>query len=179
MHFIRLWLISIAVLMAHTAAASCPQMLQQEMKVLNSPDVINLCERFANKPLLIINTASYCGYTPQFKQLEALYQQYKQSGIEFIGVASNSFNQEDSNEGKTADVCYINYGVSFTMLAPVAVKGEDAHPLFKQLAAQSQAPAWNFNKYLVDSNGKVIAYYPSSQLPSASDFEKVLSAKQD
>ena len=65
------------------------------------------------------------------------------------------------------------------MLAPVAVKGEDAHPLFKQLAAQSQAPAWNFNKYLVDSNGKVIAYYPSSQLPSASDFEKVLSAKQD
>ena len=89
-------------------------------------------------------------------------------------MASNSFKQEDSDEAKTASICYVNYGVSFTMLAPVSVKGDNAHPLFKQLAKQSRPPQWNFNKYLVDSNGKVLKQYSSSELPTANAMDSLV-----
>ena len=174
MYLIRLISLALTLLVTPLCIAACPALLQHEMKALHRAEVVNLCERFANKPLMVINTASYCGFTPQFKQLEALYQQYKDKGVEFIGVASNSFNQEDSDEAKTASICYVNYGVSFTMLAPVAVKGDDAHPLFQQLAAQSRPPQWNFNKYLVDSNGRVLTHYASSELPTANDLDNLV-----
>lgn len=175
MNLVRFLSLVITLLIAPLCAAGCPALLQHEMKVLHRAEVVNLCERFANKPLLVINTASYCGFTPQFKQLEALYLRYKDKGVEFIGVASNSFNQEDSDEAKTASICYVNYGVSFTMLAPVAVKGDKAHPLFQQLAVQSQPPQWNFNKYLVDSNGNVLRHYASSELPTADDLDNLIA----
>ena len=174
MYLIRIFSVALTLLIAPLCIASCPTLLQHDMKALHRAEMVNLCERFANKPLVVINTASYCGFTPQFKQLEALYQQYKGKGVEFIGVASNSFKQEDSDEAKTASICYVNYGVSFTMLAPVSVKGDNAHPLFKQLAKQSRPPQWNFNKYLVDSNGKVLKQYGSSELPTANAMDSLV-----
>ncbi len=147
--------------------AACPDILNHEMKRLHSSESMNLCAEFAGKPVLIVNTASHCGFTPQFDSLEAMHQRYRDKGIGFLGVASNSFNQEAATEKGAADVCYINYGVTFDMAAPVPVKGADAHPLFRQLADQSRAPRWNFNKYVLDRNGQVAGVFDSSTAPDS------------
>lgn len=147
------------------AVAGCPALLDHEMRKLRSQETANLCERYAGKPLLVINTASYCGYTKQFKGLEALYQQYKDRGLAVAGFPSDDFNQEAGSEEKTASVCYVNYGVTFDMYAPVHVMGEQAHPLFRAIASQTQAPGWNFYKYLIDREGRVIASFPSGTKP--------------
>lgn len=164
----------IALLFAHqplfAASAGSSELLAHKMKRLHSPEVVSLEERYAGKPLLIINTASHCGYTPQFKGLEALYKKYGKQGLMVAGFPSNSFRQEAKDEEETAAVCYRNYGVTFDMYAPIAVKGDDAHPLFKELARQSQAPRWNFFKYLIDRDGKVVAVFPNTTRPDAPEF---------
>jgi glutathione peroxidase len=155
------------VMLALPAAglANCPDWLNHSMKRLHSSETVNLCEQFAGKPIVIVNTASHCGFTPQFTALEAMYQKYSDKGVSFIGVSSNSFFQEASSEEKAADVCYLNYGVSFTMLSPVDVIGHDAHPLFKELARQSAGPKWNFYKYVVDADGRVAGRFSSTVKP--------------
>jgi len=146
-------------------AEQCPVLLQGELQKLRSEERIDLCATFAGKPLVVVNTASFCGFTPQFKSLEALYQRYKAQGLQVLGVPSDDFRQEaDSNE-ETAEVCYVNYGVTFSMSEPQRVTGSAAVPLFKELAAQSQAPRWNFFKYVVDAQGKVLARFPSTTSP--------------
>lgn len=148
------------------AQAKCAAaLLDHDIRKLRSTESVNLCEAYSNRPLLVINTASRCGYTPQFKGLEALHQRYKDRGLAIAGFPSNSFRQEESNEVDIARVCYVNYGVTFTMFEDVAVKGNDAHPLFKQLAAAAGAPRWNFNKYLIGADGKVIKRWDSSTRP--------------
>lgn len=146
-------------------AEQCPALLQGELQKLRSEERIDLCATFAGKPLVVVNTASFCGFTPQFKSLKALYQRYKAQGLQVLGVPSDDFRQEaDSNE-ETAEVCYVNYGVTFSMSEPQRVTGSAAVPLFKELAAQSQAPRWNFFKYVVDAQGKVLARFPSTTSP--------------
>jgi glutathione peroxidase len=154
--------------------AACPAILDHEMKRLHSSESMNLCSEFAGKPLLVVNTASHCGFTPQFKSLEAMHQRYKDRGIGFLGVASNSFNQESPTEKGAAEVCYINYGVTFPMAAPVPVKGDDAHPLFRALAEQSRPPRWNFNKYVLDRDGEVSAVFDSSTKPDDPQITELL-----
>jgi len=153
--------------------ADCPITLQGELPKLRSNERIDLCQ-FAGKPLLIVNTASHCGFTPQFAGLEALYQKYKDQGLEVIGVPSNDFNQEDPDLKKTAEVCYVNYGVTFTMTEPQPVTGESATPLFKQLTAQSSAPRWNFYKYVVSPQGKVLASFASRTKPDDEKLQQVI-----
>ena len=102
-------------------AASCPAWLNQDYRKLHSSQKVNICQAFAGKPLLIVNTASHCGYTPQFKGLEAAYQKYKSRGLVVVGFASDDFNQEDADEGKAAEICFLNNGVTFTMLALVSI----------------------------------------------------------
>ncbi len=114
---------------------------------------------------MVVNTASHCGFTYQFEHLEKVHQQYQPKGIEFIGVASDSFFQAADSEEKAAEVCYQNFGVTFTMLAPVPVKGDNAHPLFKSLAEASAPPQWNFYKYIVDSSGAVVGRFGSNIKP--------------
>ncbi|MGI9318289.1 MAG: glutathione peroxidase [bacterium] len=164
------------VLMAFSGIASgdCPEWLNHSVKRLHSSESVNLCEEFADKPLLIVNTASHCGFTPQFTALEAMYQEYGEKGIGFLGVPSNSFFQEASSEEKAADVCFVNYGVSFTMLSPIDVTGRDAHPLFKALAQQSSAPKWNFYKYVVDRNGRVKGRFSSMVKPDDPKITELL-----
>jgi glutathione peroxidase len=163
--------IGVAVLLACSAAgASCPDYLNHSMRRLHSQEEVNLCEVTAGKPVLIVNTASHCGYTPQFRGLEALHQSYKDRGLVVVGFASDSFRQEAASEEKAADVCFVNYGVSFTMLAPTSVRGQDANPVFQSLSSEAGAPRWNFNKYVVDSEGKVVAHFGSTTKPDSADL---------
>ena len=152
----------------------CSPLLNQEARKLRSSERINLCEAFAGKPLLVVNTASHCGYTRQFAGLETLYQQYKSQGLEILGVPSNDFQQAAKDEETTARICYVNFGVSFTMLAPHQVLGPDAHPLFKELANQAGSPNWNFNKYLLDRNGKVVQRFDSGTEPMSKSIRNAI-----
>jgi glutathione peroxidase len=160
-------------------AGDCAAFLNHDIKKLHTDKTLNICKSYAGKPLLIVNTASYCGYTPQFRGLEKLYKTYKEKGLVVLGFASNDFNQEAKDDKEIADVCFINYGVTFDMFAPVKVTGQAAHPLFKELAAQSSEPAWNFNKYLVNADGKVVNYFDSNVTPDSDVLkqavEKMLS----
>lgn len=151
-------------------AADCPAMLEGELPKLRSKEVIDLCEQYAGKPLLVINTASHCGFTKQFKGLEAIHQKYKAQGLEVLGVPSDDFKQEAADAEETAKICYGNYGVTFTMTAPQVVTGDNAIPLFRELTAQSSAPRWNFFKYVVDRQGKVVESFSSLTEPDDEDL---------
>ncbi|HDS1734405.1 MULTISPECIES: glutathione peroxidase [Pseudomonas] len=155
-------------------AADCPALLQGTLPELSGKQQIELCERFAGKPLVVVNTASYCGFAPQFEGLEALYKEYHQQGLEMLGVPSNDFKQEDSDSEKTAKVCYANYGVTFAMAKAQHVRGNDAVPLFAELARQSSAPKWNFYKYVVDRKGNVIANFSSLTKPDDEAFKAAI-----
>lgn len=181
---LKRWLAVPALLMAFTGlaqAADCPELLQGSLPKLRAKESIDLCQRYAGKPLVVVNTASFCGFAPQFKGLEALYQHYKDQGLEVLGVPSNDFKQESKDGAETAKVCYVNYGVTFTMTEPQPVRGDDATHLFKVLAKQSSAPKWNFYKYVVDRQGKVIAHFSSLTKPDNPEFieavEKAIASK--
>ncbi|MEM0955070.1 MAG: glutathione peroxidase [Pseudomonadota bacterium] len=159
-----------------TAAANCPAVLDHDMKKLRSRESVNLCEAYAGKPVLVINTASHCGYTPQFKGLEALHQEYKDKGLVVAGFPSDSFNQEADSAEKTAEICYMNYGVTFDMYSEIPVKGSNAHPMFAQLAEAKGAPRWNFNKYLIDSDGAVVAKWGSNTTPDSDELRSAIES---
>jgi glutathione peroxidase len=178
----RLWSVLAAGLAAlslvpglsSAAHAACPDYLDQEFRKLHSQESVNLCAVSNGKPLLVINTASHCGYTKQFKGLEALYQQYREQGLAVVGFASNDFRQEAKSEEKAAEVCYVNYGVTFTMLAPTHVRGDNANPVFAELARQAGAPNWNFNKYLVSADGTVVEHFGSGIEPQSAELRNAI-----
>lgn len=161
---------------ASGVSASCPHYLDGDLRKLHSSDQVNLCTISDGKPLLVVNTASHCGYTPQFKGLEALHQKYRSRGLTVVGFASNDFRQEAKDEQKAADVCYVNYGVTFTMIAPTHVKGDKANPLFQELAKQTLTPTWNFNKYLMDPTGKVVRRFDSNTTPDDPVLEQAIES---
>lgn len=161
--------------LACAAQAACPDYLQGEYRKLHSNSAVDLCELTENRPVLVVNTASHCGFTSQFEGLEALYQRYKDDGLVVVGFASDDFKQEDDSEEKAAEICYINYGVTFTMLAPTHVRGKKANPLFKALAQSASAPAWNFNKYLLDKNGKLVQHFGSRVKPESEELAKAIA----
>jgi glutathione peroxidase len=168
-------LLYILLLFPSVVLANCPQWLNHSFRQLHASNTINLCEQFPNKPLLIINTASHCGFTHQFASLEKLHRRYKDQGLAVVGFSSNDFRQEAASEEKTASICYENYGVTFTMMAPISVKGNEAHPLFKALAEKSEAPSWNFNKFLVDSTGEKVIHFGSSTSPDAKQLNEAIN----
>ena len=163
----------ISLLPAH-ADNQCPHYLNQEVQLLRSDKTINLCDTFSGKPLLVINTASHCGFTPQFKGLERIYQTYQEQGLAVIGFPSNDFRQEAATQEQTAKICYINYGVTFTMTAPTKVTGDDANPLFTELANQTRAPQWNFNKYLISADRAQVLYFDSRVAPDAPELARAI-----
>ena len=176
-------LLSLSLFTPLSYANECPSVLKFMKRKLNSQETVNLCDEYAGKTLLVVNTASYCGYTPQFEGLEALYRNYKDKDFAVLGFPSHDFNQEDSDEGKTAELCELTYGVKFPMFEPISVKGDDADPMYRMLKnATGKAPSWNFNKYLIDSSGKQITHYPSSTKPTdaafIADIEALLKSEQ-
>ena len=165
-----------ALVCGSVASAACPEYLDHSMRKLHSSEQVNLCEVAAGNAVLIVNTASHCGYTPQFKGLEALHQKYRERGLVVVGFASDDFRQEAKDEAAAATVCYVNYGVTFTMVAPSHVKGNDANPVFRELASQQGAPSWNFNKYLVDGSGKVVEQFGSNVSPDSKVLEAAIES---
>lgn len=152
-------------LLSGSLLADCPEYLQGEYRQLHSTKDIDLCKLTEGKPVLVVNTASHCGYTKQFKGLEALSQKYRDKGLVVVGFASDDFNQEAKDEAEAATICYENFGVTFTMFAPTHVRGDEANPLFKSLAEATSAPKWNFNKYLLDKEGRIVQHFGSSTKP--------------
>jgi len=165
---------ALAFLATSAWAGECPAFLNHDFKKLHSSETLNICKAYAGKPLLLVNTASHCGYTPQFKGLEAIYEKYRGRGLVVVGFPSDDFNQEAPTQAETAQVCYVNYGVTFSMLEPLAVTGDAANVVFKELARQSRAPTWNFNKYLVNADGRVVQYFDSSTTPDSAEFETAI-----
>jgi len=167
---------AIVALGVSTSVLACPEYLNQSMRKLASKEVINFCEAFAGKPILIVNTASNCGYTPQFEGLEALHKEYQSKGLVVIGFSSDSFFQEKNEEGDAAEVCYEKYDVSFPVMATSDVKGGDANPVFKGLGEAKGYPSWNFNKYVVDAEGNVVEHFGSNVGPDDQKLRSTLDA---
>lgn len=145
---------------------ACPAMLQHTFLRLQDEKPQELCQ-YAGKVLLVVNTASYCGFTDQYKGLETLNAKYKDKGLVVLGFPSNDFGgQEPGSAKQIADFCSNTYGVKFPMFAKTSVTGSAANPLFKELAQQtSSVPRWNFHKYLVDRQGKVVGAFHSETTP--------------
>ena len=152
--------------------AECNNLLDYSHRLLASSQEVNLCEAYSGQAVLVVNTASRCGFTSQFEDLEALYQRYHDEGLVVLGFPSNDFKQELDDEEDTAEVCYINYGVSFPMFATTQVTGEAANDLFRQLAEHEAPPEWNFTKYLIDRRGQVVARFDSRTVPLDSPLEE-------
>ena len=150
-------------------AQSCQSPLNVNVRTLNDDKIVNLCQEYKNKVVLIVNTASKCGYTPQFEGLEQLYENYKAKGFVILGFPSNDFaNQDPGTEKEIKSFCRLTYGVQFPMFAKTRVRKNHADPLYQELGKISgEFPAWNFHKYLLDRNGQFVASYPSATKPSS------------
>jgi glutathione peroxidase len=151
---------------AAPAAASCPAILKQTFNRLQDEAPQDLCQ-YAGKVVLVVNTASFCGYTSQYQGLEALYAKYSKQGLVVLGFPSNDFGKQEPGSSKEiADFCYNTYGVKFPMFAKSTVQGPNANPLHANLIKLTgKEPKWNFTKYLIDRHGKVIEYFPSKVTP--------------
>ncbi len=151
---------------APAAAASCPAILHQTFNRLQDEAPQNLCQ-YAGKVVLVVNTASYCGFTSQYDGLEKLYAKYARQGLVVLGFPSNDFGKQEPGSSKEiADFCYNTYGVKFPMFSKSSVKGADANPLHASLIKLTgKEPKWNFTKYLIGRDGKVLEYFPSKVTP--------------
>lgn len=151
----------------------CPEPFNQQIQRLHSSKTANICELSeGNKAILVVNTASNCGFTKQFEGLEALHKKYAEKGLLVLGFPSNSFFQEESSEEATAGICFTNFGVTFPMFSHAKVRGKQAHPVFQYLTENSKKPSWNFNKYLV--TGDSVKHFGSRVKPLGSPLEQAV-----
>ncbi len=163
-------------------AGNCPAVLQHSFKRLQDEAPQNMCQ-YAGKVVLVVNTASYCGFTKQYEGLEALYAKYSGQGLVVLGFPSNDFGgQEPGKDKDIAEFCFNTYGVKFPMLSKSSVKGSAANPMFKQLATMTgDTPSWNFHKYLIGRNGTKATAFGSMTEPGSktlvSAIEKALAER--
>jgi glutathione peroxidase len=160
-----------------------PTVYDFQARQINGKDIA--LSKFRGKVMLIVNTASQCGFTPQFGGLEELHKRYARKGLAVLGFPCNQFGEQDpGNDGAIAEFCQVNYGVSFPMMGKIDVNGPAAHPLYKWLSAEapgllgSKAIKWNFTKFLVGKDGQVIRRYAPTDQPAdlAKDIEAALTA---
>jgi len=146
--------------------ASCPPILQQQFNRLQDEAPQALCQ-FSGKVLLVVNTASYCGFTHQYEGLEKLYARYEKQGLVVLGFPSNDFGQQEPGSAKQiADLCFNTYAVRFPMFSKTVVKGPARNAFYADLAkATGVVPSWNFHKYLIDRDGQVVANFASQVEP--------------
>ena len=172
------WAVFRIVLFAMLASGSalaqqCGDLVAAKFRPLAGKETVDLCKAYAGKVLLVVNTASKCGYTPQYEGLEALNAKYADRGFAVLGFPSNDFRQQEpGTESEIRDFCTLTYGVKFPMFEKVHVKQESAHTFYAGLAAASggRYPSWNFYKYLIDRNGKVVADFASKVAPDDRDL---------
>lgn len=163
-----------------SAAADCPPVLDFEKRRLAGDESVRLCDAYRGQVLLVVNTASKCAFTGQYEGLEAIYRKYKDRGVTVLGFPSNDFgNQEPGTEKQIRDFCRLTYSVEFPMFEKIHVKKGKADPLFERLAQEAGAyPRWNFYKYLIDRDGRVVDYFSSMTSPQSaklvSAIEKLL-----
>ena len=135
--------------------------------------------RFAGRPLVVVNTASYCGFTPQYADLEALWQRYREAGLVVLGVPCDDFGRQEPGEAaEISRFCRVTYGVDFPLAAKVHVRGPAAHPLFRWLAAeggQLSRPRWNFYKYLIGRDGSLRGWFSSLTRPRSPRFTRAVA----
>jgi glutathione peroxidase len=152
---------------AQAQGPACPATLKHTLLRLQDEKPQSLCQ-YTGKVILAVNTASYCGFTGQYKGLEALYARYKDQGLVVLGFPSNDFAQEKGSNREIAEFCENTYGVDFPMFAASSVKGPQANPFFKQLQSLgAPAPKWNFYKYLIDRKGQLVDSYASVTGPDS------------
>ena len=172
----------LAASLALPLMASAAGLLDVAYRPLAGKDPVNLAQRYHGRVLLVVNTASKCGFTPQYEGLEALQNSYSARGLSVLGFPSNDFKgQEPGDEKDIQEFCTLTYGVKFPMFEKVHVVGDQATPLYKGLtAATGVAPGWNFHKYLIGRDGTVIAQFPSRVKPDDKDLvaaiERALAA---
>lgn len=162
-------------------SAACPVVLQHTIERLQDEKPQSSCQ-YAGQVVVVVNTASYCGFTSQYKGLELLYDRYKSKGLVVLGFPSNDFSQEPDDNQKIADFCENTFGVKFPMFSKTSVRGEQASPFFKQLTRLTQtAPKWNFYKYVISRDGQRVKAYSSMTGPQdkafLQDIEQLLAAK--
>jgi glutathione peroxidase len=147
-----------------TTAKECSPLLDFDVRTLNENKVVNLCQQYQGKVIMVVNTASKCAYTDQYSSLENLYQQYQAKGLVVLGFPSNDFGaQEPGSEKQIKDFCRLTYGVQFPMFSKTRVSERYADPLYQKLASSAgRYPQWNFHKYLIGRDGHLVADYPSS-----------------
>ena len=152
--------------------ASDGTLLDQDFRRLASEEAVNLADAYAGKVVLVVNTASKCGNTPQYDGLEKLYEQYGDAGLVVLGFPSNDFlGQEPGTEAEIQEFCRLTYKVKFPMFEKVNVKKGDAHPFYDQLAAAAGTyPTWNFHKYLIGRDGKLVAEFSPRTQPYNDDL---------
>lgn len=161
------WFAGLMVLLALSGQATAESLLDVSYRPLAEKTPVNLRERYAGKVLLVVNTASKCGFTPQFEGLEALQQRYAGRGFSVLGFPSNDFKDQDpGSEHQIQQFCTLTYGVKFPMFEKVHVVGDQATALYRSLSrASGVAPGWNFHKYLLSRQGQVVAQFPSRVKP--------------
>ena len=149
---------------AQLHARDCSALLDVNVKTLNKNKVLNLCDEYQGKVLLVVNTASKCAYTNQYDSLETLYKKYRNKGLVVLGFPSNDFgHQEPGTEKQIRDFCSVTYGVEFPMFSKTRVTQRNADPFYQKLAkASGTYPQWNFHKYLIGSDGELVSNYPSA-----------------
>ncbi|MBC3885677.1 glutathione peroxidase [Undibacterium griseum] len=163
---------------------ACPAILNHQFNRLQDDAPQNLCQ-YKGKVALVVNTASYCGFTSQYEGLEKMYAKYSSKGLVVLGFPSNDFGQQEPGSSKEiADFCFNTYGVKFPMFAKSSVSGKDINPLHAELVkATGTTPKWNFYKYLIDRKGNVVAAYSSLTTPDSkklvADVEKALAEKAE
>ena len=146
-----------------------------------SGDIINLSE-FKGKPVLIVNTASYCGFTKQYEDMQKLWENYRERGLVVLGIPSNSFNQEKNNNSEVKEFCEVNFNINFPMTEITNVKGDDAHEIYKwakENHGKSAVPKWNFYKILINKEGKVEETYASLTKPTSKKIIKKIESLLD
>lgn len=165
-------LFALAFIAINTAALACESsLLDQDFRRLASKEEVNLCQAYTGKVMLVVNTASKCGNTPQYDGLEELYEQYGEEGLVVLGFPSNDFmGQEPGTEEKIEEFCRLTYGVRFPMFEKTSVKKDKAHPFYVALAdAAGTYPTWNFHKYLIGRDGEFIAEFSPRTQPYDED----------
>jgi len=167
--------VALAGLLASAPALAGESLLDRDYRQLAGKETVNLQATYGGQVLLVVNTASKCGFTPQYEGLEAMHAKYKAQGFAVLGFPSNDFmGQEPGSEKEIQEFCTLTYGVKFPMFEKVQVRGASPTPLYADMIkAAGEAPGWNFHKYLIDRSGKVIASFGSRTAP---DDPKLVAA---